>query len=152
MAFRFILRDVIFSSQQRKNQGVLEQPIKKLRREPVYREILQYSYKDYFEKLVIPYYQSRGIDLTAPEVRAKAGDLLAYAAGLQANHNIRLVLNRNDFLLTDEDREWLRATFNPEQLTVFEQGGHLGNLTHPTVQKAILGALEELKPPQPKFE
>ncbi|MBI4660607.1 MAG: VacJ family lipoprotein [Verrucomicrobia bacterium] len=152
VAFRFILRDVIFSSQQRKNQGVLEQPIKKLRRDPVYREILQYSYKDYFEKLVIPYYQSRGIDLTAPEVRAKAGDLLAYAAGLQANHNIRLVLNRNDFLLTDEDREWLRATFKPEQLTVFEQGGHLGNLTHPAVQKAILGALGELKPPQPKFE
>ena len=42
MTFRFILRDAIFSSQQRNNQGVLEHPIRKLRRAPVYREILQY--------------------------------------------------------------------------------------------------------------
>ena len=41
MTFRFILRDAIFSSQQRNNQGVLEHPIKKFRRAPVYREILQ---------------------------------------------------------------------------------------------------------------
>ena len=32
MAFRLILRDAIFSSQQRNNQGVLEHPIRKLRR------------------------------------------------------------------------------------------------------------------------
>ena len=51
----------------------------------------------------------------------------------------------NDFLLPDEDLQWLRATFQPEQLTVFEEGGHLGNLTHPAVQKAILKALDGLK-------
>ena len=63
MTFRFILRDVIFSSQQRNNQGVLQHPIRKLRRAPVYQEILQYSYQDYFEKFVIPYYWRRGIEL-----------------------------------------------------------------------------------------
>ena len=41
MTFRFILRDAIFSSQQRNNQGVLKHPIRKWRRAPVYREILQ---------------------------------------------------------------------------------------------------------------
>ena len=56
MTFRFILRDAIFSSQQRNNQGVLEHPIRKLRRAPVYREILQYSYQDYLQKFLIPYY------------------------------------------------------------------------------------------------
>ena len=28
------------------------------RREPVYHEILQYSYEDYFEKFAVPYYQA----------------------------------------------------------------------------------------------
>ena len=75
----------------------------------------------------------------------KAGDLRTYDAGLRANPNIRIIVNQNDFLLADEDLAWLHATFTPEQLTVFAQGGHLGNLSNPTVQKAILGALAGLK-------
>jgi hypothetical protein len=31
-------------------------------------------------------------------------------------------------------------------MTMFEKGGHLGNLTNPAVQKAILKSLEGLKP------
>ena len=71
MTFRFILRDTIFSSQQRNNQGVLEHPIRKLRRAPVYQEILQYSYQDYLQKFLIPYYWSRGIELSAPDSAGK---------------------------------------------------------------------------------
>ena len=145
MTFRLILRDAIFSSQQRNNQGVLEHPIRKLRRAPVYQEILQYSYQDYLQKFVIPYYRSRGIELSAPDSLEKASNLRTYAAGLQANPNIRIIVNQNDFLLPDEDLAWLQTTFAPDQLTVFEQGGHLGNLSHPAVQKAILGALAGLK-------
>jgi ABC-type transporter lipoprotein component MlaA/pimeloyl-ACP methyl ester carboxylesterase len=142
LAFRFILRDVIYDSQSRYNQGVLREPIRSSRREPAYREIMNYSYKDYFEKFVVPYYKTRGIDLTVPDTLAKAGDMRAYAAALHANPKIRLIINRNDFLLADEDYEWLRATFDPKQMTVFEKGGHLGNLSHPAVQKAILNALD----------
>ena len=146
LTFRFILRDVIYSSQRRHNQGVLKHPIGTARRAPVYREILRYSYKDYFEKFVTPYYQTRGIDLTSPETLARASDLRAYQPGLRANHNIRILTNQDDFLLPDEDLEWLRATFAPEQLTIFERGGHLGNLSHPAVQKAILAAFKDLMP------
>ncbi len=173
LTFRLSLRDVIFSSQRRNNQGILHHPIRNWRREPLYREILQYSYQDYFEKFAIPYYQSRG--LASPheiggaeaagratevisrgepvaEALEKAGDLRTYDAGLRANPNIRVIVNQNDFLLTDEDLAWLHATFTPEQLTVFPQGGHLGNLSNPTVQKSILAALTPMKPPQPKSE
>ena len=62
LTFRLMLRDIIFSSQRRNNQGVLQQPIRNLRREPVYQEILQYSYQDYFEKFAIPYYWTRGME------------------------------------------------------------------------------------------
>jgi len=145
VAFRLILRDMIFTSQRRNNQGVLETPIKNLRRDPVYQEILQYSFTDYFERFVTPYYQTRGIDLRQPETLKSAEDLRTYAGPLQANSNIRLIVNRNDILLANEDLAWLEATIDRERLKIFEKGGHLGNLAHPAVQKAILEALEGLK-------
>jgi len=145
VTFKLILRDAIYSSQQRKNQGILEHPMRKLRRDPVYQEILQYSYHDYLEKFLTPYYWSRGIELSAPDSLEKAGSLRTYAPGLQANHKIRLIVNRDDFLLPEEDLAWLKTTFAEDQLTVFEQGGHLGNLFNPAVQKSILGALAGLK-------
>jgi hypothetical protein len=144
LTFRLMLRDIIFSSQRRNNQGVLQHPIRNLRRVPVYEEILQYSYHDYFEKFVIPYYNASVASPTADALE-KAGDLRTYEAGLRANPKTRIIVNRNDFLLADEDLAWLHATFGPEQLTVFEQGGHLGNLFNPAVQKTILGALAGLK-------
>ena len=204
LTFRLTLRDVIFSSQRRNNQGVLQHPIRNFRRDPVYQEILQYSYQDYFEKFAIPYYQARGLasprEIGGAEARPveyasggaghaaeviprgkgraasgseqptarragvisrgeptaetmeKAGDLRTYDAALRANSDIRIIVNQNDFLLTDEDLTWLHATFAPEQLTVFPQGGHLGNLSNPTVQKAILAALTPMRPPDPKPE
>jgi pimeloyl-ACP methyl ester carboxylesterase len=152
MTFRFMLRDIIYSSQRRNNEGVLQHRIRNFRRAPVYQEILKYSYQDYFEKFAVPYYQARGMASPAAETLEKAGDLRTYDAGLRANPDIRIIVNQNDFLLTDEDLAWLHATFAPEQLTVFAQGGHLGNLSNPTVQKAILAALTPMKPPQPKSE
>jgi ABC-type transporter lipoprotein component MlaA len=152
LTFRLILRDMIYSSQRRNNQGVLQHPIRNFRRDPVYQEILQYSYQDYFEKFAIPYYSARGLASPISETLEKAGDLRMYDAGLRANPNIRVIVNQNDFLLTDEDLAWLHAAFGPEQLTVFPIGGHLGNLSNLTVQKSILAALTPMKPPQPKSE
>ena len=150
LTFRFFLRDIIYSSQQRYDQGVLKHPIKALKREPLYEEILQYCYQDYFKKFVVPYYQTRGVDLTSPTILEQASDLRTHAASLHADPTIRLIVNQNDFLLPEEDLTWLRQTFPPEQMTIFEKGGHLGNLSHSTVQKAIVGALADLLPPGQK--
>jgi pimeloyl-ACP methyl ester carboxylesterase len=151
MTFRFMLRDIIYSSQRRNNQEVLQHPIRNFRRDPVYQEILQYSYQDYFDKFAIPYYATCGVASPA-ETLEKAGDLRTYDAGLRANPDIRIIVNQNDFLLTDADLAWLHATFATNQLTVFQQGGHLGNLSNPMVQKAILAALTPMRPPEPKSE
>jgi ABC-type transporter lipoprotein component MlaA/pimeloyl-ACP methyl ester carboxylesterase len=151
LTFRFMLRDIIFSSQRRNNQGILRHMILDYRREPLYREILRYSYRDYFAKFAVPYYQSRG--MTSPEeTLVKAGDLRTYDTGLRANPDIRVIVNQNDFLLAQPDLAWLHATFGPEQLTVFPEGGHLGNLYNPAVQKTILEALSGLKSSPPKTD
>jgi ABC-type transporter lipoprotein component MlaA/pimeloyl-ACP methyl ester carboxylesterase len=152
MTFRFILRDIIYSSQRRNNQGVLQHPIRNYRRNPVYQEILQYSYQDYFDKFAIPYYQARGLAMPVAETVEKADDLRTYDAGLRANPDIRVICNENDFLLTADDLAWLHTTFGPKELTVFPQGGHLGNLFNPAVQKSILAALTPMRPPDPKPE
>src|SRR5271170_4869556 len=75
LTFRFMLRDIIYSSQQRHNQRVLHHPIWNWRRAPVYREILQYSYQDYFDKFAAPYYRTHGLGSAAAETLEKAGDL-----------------------------------------------------------------------------
>lgn len=145
LSFRFTLRDIIYSSQRRHNQGVLQHPIRNLRREPLYQEIQQYSYRDYLEQLVVPYYRTSGF--TSPDAKelARAGDLRNYAAGLHDNAKVRVIVNQNDFLLSNEDLAWLHDNLPADQLTIFEQGGHLGNLANPEVQKAIAGALHGLK-------
>jgi len=152
LTFRLMLRDIIFSSQRRKNHGILQAPLNTLRRGPVYQEILQYSYRDYFEKFAIPYYQTRGLPSPTAAAMEKAGDLRTYATALRANPNIRIIVNHNDFLLSEADVAWLHATFTPEQVTVFTQGGHLGNLFNPVVQKTILEALACLKATPPKSD
>ncbi len=149
LTFRLMLRDIIFSSQRRINQGVLKHAINNLKRTPVYQEILQNSYRDYFEKFVIPYYATLGPTTGTAEALERADDLRTYEAALRGNSNIRVIVNRNDFLLAEEDLAWLHATFGPSQLTVFEQGGHLGNLFNPAVQETILEALSGLKSPPP---
>ena len=148
--FRLILRDIIYSSQRRNNQGVLQHPLSNWRRNPVYQEILNYSYQDYVDQFATPYYSAHGLNSPTAAALAQAGDLRTYETGLRANPDTRVIVNQNDILLTDEDLTWLHATFPPEELTVFPQGGHLGNLSNPTVQKAILAALTPMRPPQVK--
>ncbi len=45
LTFRLALRDIIYSSQERNKQRVLHHPIHNFRRNPVYQEILQFSYQ-----------------------------------------------------------------------------------------------------------
>lgn len=144
MVFRLILRDAIYTSQSRHNQHVLTQPITSWHRKELYDEIEQYSYHDYFQKFVLPYYHGRGIDLSTPEALDHASNLRTLTDGLRANENIRLMINRNDFLLPPEDLAWLQSTIPAEHLHIFEHGGHLGNLSHPDVQKTIIGMLDGL--------
>ena len=147
LTFRLELRDMIYSSQRRNNQGILHHAIHDFRRNPVYQEILQFSFQDYFDRFAVPYYETKGIAAPVAETIGKAGDLRTYDTGLRANPDIRVIVNQNDFLLEDEDLAWLHATFGAEQLTVFDKGGHLGNLSNATVQKSILAALTPMLPP-----
>lgn len=142
LTFRMILRDIIFSSQLRNNMGVIKTPLSPWRREPAYQEIMDYSYRDYFLKFAVPFYQKQGVGLA--QLRREA-NLRSHESGLRRQSKIRVLVNRNDFLLPPKDLSWLRSTFSPSRLTVFPDGGHLGNLGDSSVRSAILGSLSGLQ-------
>lgn len=142
LAFRVGLRDIIFDSQSRNHLGVLQTPISNWRREPVYNEILAYSFSDYFERFAIPYYEKKGV--TAQQLE-KDVNLKSQESKLRAQSKVRVITNQNDFLLRDSDLAWLRSTFPASRLTLFPEGGHLGNIGEPVVQQSILKSLEGIK-------
>jgi len=144
LSFRLSLRDIIFSTQLRHNQGILQQPLKKSRRWAAYDEILNYSFRNYIDLFATPYDRTLGIDLKDPETLKLGTDLRAYTAGLRDNPDIRIILNRNDLLLADSDIGWIEDTFAHSLVTEFPDGGHVGNLAQPDVQQAILRALDGL--------
>ncbi|MHC1768261.1 MAG: MlaA family lipoprotein [Verrucomicrobiia bacterium] len=145
-AFRLILSDLIFAVHEKEPLPALSHPVRQFSRRALYREIMRYSFDDYFEKLVVPAFASRNIGSDVKQALAEAGDLRSYTGALKTDRSIRVILNRNDFLLSDSDLAWLNATLGPDRLTAFEHGGHLGNLLQPEMREAILEALDELRP------
>lgn len=148
LAFRLNLRDVIFFTQLRRNQGVLKESVDRWKREPAYREIMNYSFNDYLAKFIDPYYRQHGVDLEDPAVLDGAVDLRKFEASYRAQKSVRLVCNQNDILNAAEDVQWLENTFG-ERLTLFPHGGHLGNLGDTVVQWSILNALTGLEDARP---
>lgn len=146
LAFRITLRDIIFLSQSRTNLGILKRPLNKWNREESYSEIYQYSFRDYLDRFVTPYYLERGIDLNHSTTLEWALDLRKLERGLKGNPKVRIVTNANDFVLGKESLNWLQTTFENGQLTLFERGGHLGNLNQTVVQREIVRTLSDLLP------
>ncbi len=142
LTFRLILRDVLFSSQSRHNLGVLEAPVSHWNRRNVYREIFDISFEDYAKRFVFPYFESRGIGRS--EIR-RHGNLRSFSKNLASQAAARVITNQNDFLYIPEDAKWLRQTFGASRLTIFPNGGHLGNLASPEVQQSMIRHLSDLK-------
>lgn len=142
LSFRFGLRDLIYSSQIRNNHEVLQTPLSKWKRVPAYNEIMQYSYHDYFYKFAVPYYEKKGV---STQELLRHANLRCYEQKLRNQPKIRIITNSNDFMLPNKDLKWLKKTFSHSQLSIFPQGGHLGNLNSPDVEKAVVKALQGLK-------
>ena len=142
LSFRLTLRDTIFNSQSRKNLGILQTPLSPWRREEAYREIMDCSFADYSDKFAAPYFKSQGIS-EAQFIREL--NLRTYQGKLRSQQKVRVIVNKNDFLLKPSDIKWLKSTIAPSHLTIFPDGGHLGNLASPATQQAISKSLSGLK-------
>ena len=109
-------------------------------RGPLLALINQSSFRNYADQLIIPYYlKELGGGLDRDQIARKAG-LRSQEQMLRTNDRIHIFTNANDFIMGDENLAWLRGVAG-DRLTVFPQGGHLGNLHLEPVQQAVLGAL-----------
>ena len=147
LAFRRTLQSLIWVSQTREDLGILRTRRSSLERWAAYEEISDYSYAEYLYGFVLPYYRDRlGLQTTADEL-VRENDLHAIAEPLRGNPRLRVFANRNDFLTSNEDIEWLTELVGPERVAFFPTGGHLGNLDEPAVQGAIMDSIADLLPP-----
>jgi ABC-type transporter lipoprotein component MlaA len=126
ISFRLTLIDVLWSSQERHDQHVLLTPRDPSDRAPAYREMLDYSWMEYFYAFVLPWAQEQKFADSADEVLARC-DLRSIEPWLKKVTGMQVYMSDNDFLRRPEDTEFLRRVFPPERLHVAEGGGHLGN-------------------------
>jgi phospholipid-binding lipoprotein MlaA len=146
LAFRRALQALLWTSQEREDLGVLLTERRRLRRLPAYLEIADYSFEMYLYAFLLPYYRDRvGTPASAEELIA-LNDLHAIADALRGHEKLRVFANRNDFLTSDADVEWLTALVGPERVRSFPEGGHLGNLHRREVQDEVMAALADLAP------
>jgi ABC-type transporter lipoprotein component MlaA/pimeloyl-ACP methyl ester carboxylesterase len=109
-------------------------------RGPLLDIVNQSSLDNYAAQLTTPYYlEKRRHRVDADELAFEAG-LRSLEKALRTNEKIRIVTNANDFILGEENLAWLREVVG-DRVTVFPDGGHLGNMHLPVVQKAVLAAL-----------
>jgi ABC-type transporter lipoprotein component MlaA len=146
LAFRRALQAVLWTTQQREDQGVLLTERRPLQRLPAYEEIGDYSFTMYMYGFVLPYYRDRLGTVTSGEDLLAKNELRWIADGLRGNPKLRVFANRNDFLTSDEDIEWLTAEVGPERTRFFPTGGHVGNLYQPEVQAEVMASLADLVP------
>lgn len=145
LSFRRTLTSVIWVSQERNDQGVLLTERSNLRRWAAYEEMSDYSFMEYLYAFVLPYYQQLGLVQTSEDL-VQQNDLHAIEGSLRGNEKLRVFANKNDFLTTKADVEWLTGLVGADHTEFFPTGGHLGNLGRPDVQKAIMASLEDLRP------
>lgn len=141
LSYRQSLREIIYAGMKREDLGLLSRPASKLGEKKAFDEIAHFSFRDYYEKVVRTYFVNH------PELEVMDGDIEKYSnlfsqeETLRNNPKVRMVHNRDDFLLKTAEFDRLKELMG-DRIVMFDKGGHLGNLNHPEYIAAIVKALE----------
>ena len=146
LAFRTVIRDVIYQAQRDHDFGVLQTEGGSWTRTAPYREILQFSFMEYLYAFILPYYAERMASIEFDQAGAQSllshCNLRTVSTKLTENPKVLYFGNKNDFLLAPEDVSWLETAWGPNRVFLFERGGHLGNLHREDVQRVIASVIE----------
>ncbi|HVP30698.1 MAG TPA: MlaA family lipoprotein [Myxococcota bacterium] len=145
-SFRLSLQSILWVSQERKDLGVLETRRDWFHRWAAYQEMYDYGFQEYFYLFVLRYYRDDLHWIRDADEMIAACDLRALEPELRRDEKVRVFVNRNDFLRSDEDDAWLIRTFGTHHVRVFANGGHLGGLHRPEVQEEIVRSIADLLP------
>lgn len=131
--FRRALGETIKAIHSRTNFGILSTPYKSSKTRFLDKEIERYGYYDYVMSFVRKAHPDAWQSLQ--DLNQKAS-LWRIQPTLASDPRILVLHTRNDFLLSDFDRDWL-ATVLRDRMLFFDEGGHLGNLYRQEVQDVI---------------
>ncbi len=141
MSFRLALHDVIWASQLRHDMGVIGCELDLDRRAPATREILEFSYIEYFYAFVLPYFQAYDRAVDSADDMFSMADLHSIEQSLRSNDKIRVFTNSDEILMTEQDVVWLTDVLGDTHVKLHPVGGHLGNLTVDEVRSKIVSLI-----------
>lgn len=129
-SFRDSLRDVIYSSQQVKDLGILKSRITKNRRNARIEESRTFSYVDYLRRFIFPEISKTRSDANSFEDINNDASMYQYAEFIRERPNMYLMHSTDDFILKSEDINFLKSSFGQRAL-LLPYGGHCGALNFP---------------------
>lgn len=138
--FRFSAADIVFTSDVVNKRGQIV-PIDADLSEsasltPYFRQSLFCDFACYVKLQLLPYWQKQHPE-SGIEALAEASSLSAIADFLAHAKHVRVLTNADDLILRPDDFAFLHQTFQ-DRLTVFDHGGHLGNIKYiPYVEKMM---------------
>ncbi len=141
LAFRVVLRDALYSIHERTPSDLVSAPASTWRRENLYGELMNTSFNDYLNHWLGPDLLEQGV--TEKRI-SEAISLRPMARQLGVNRRVHVLGNRNDFLISPRDIQWMETTFGNRAIWL-PSGGHLGNLGDPKFFKALGDVMEKMR-------
>lgn len=132
LTFRMSLSGMIFTSDVMTNTGYVVPKNRVLRpSDSLFNYFMvssHLSFFDYFNEYFYPYYLQRHPGVTKEELIATL-NLRSIEEYLKQSRQFGVMVNENDFILTADDRDYLRRIFG-YRAKFYPRGGHLGNVEY----------------------
>ncbi|MES3040987.1 MAG: alpha/beta hydrolase [Pseudomonadota bacterium] len=131
-AFRFSAADIVFTSDLLNRRGGIVPPDTIITESssltPYFQASLRCNFACYIDRQLLPFWRQRfgGTDMNQ---LIHDSSLYALADYLHNSQKIGVMTNADDLILGPGDLRFLRKTFG-QRLTIYPQGGHLGNLNY----------------------
>ena len=135
--------DVIYVLELVHYIGVLRTPISYTNRNDRFNEAHSYSLMDYVKVFLIPRLkQRRGTQPGAGALNVRFS-LKEVESTLMTNKNIFVMHNRDDFLVSSADLDYLEGLLG-DRAKIYPYGGHMGNLWYSQNRKDIVSIFKPL--------
>jgi hypothetical protein len=129
LSFRINSAGMIFASDVMTNGGYVVPKNRVLSTsdplEDYFRVAVHTSFLEYFDQYFYPYFQKKRPGLTK-EALIASQSLKSIEPYLKSSQKIGVMTNENDFILSEEDRGYLKQLFG-ERARIYPRGGHGGN-------------------------
>ncbi len=132
LVFRLAASSMVFTSDVMTHSGKVVSTREKITTGDTltgyFKQTLYWGFKDYFERILLPYMQSREPDIIRQDLihRLSLDNISGYLARTQT---IGVITSRDDIILDESDLEFLSETFG-DRATIYPTGGHGGNIEY----------------------